>query len=55
VVFAHPAGGEGDEGKPEEEMEIGPEDAGGDGADGMEQVVVVVPVDADVDEAEDVA
>jgi hypothetical protein len=33
-------------------MEIGPEDAGGDGA---EQVVVVVSVEADVDEAEEVA
>ncbi len=54
VVFAHPAGDEGDDGEPEEQVEIGPEDRAGDGAGGMEEVMVVVPVDADVDEGEDV-
>jgi hypothetical protein len=36
-------------------MEVGPEDGSGDAGGGVEHVVVVVPVDSDVDEAEDVA
>src|SRR5450631_3901672 len=36
-------------------MQVCPEDAAGHFVDGVEHVVVVVPVDADVDEAEDVA
>src|SRR3954471_4611042 len=55
VVLAHPPGHEGYEGHPEQQIGIGPEDAALDVLDGVEHVVMIVPVDADVDEAEHVA
>lgn len=55
VVFAEPSGGKGDEGEPEEEVEVRPENAPCDVVDGVEHVVMVVPVDAEVDKAEDIA
>src|ERR1700722_8395001 len=36
MVFVHPRGGEGEERKPEEQMEVGPEDAAGDVLGGVE-------------------
>ena len=54
MIFVHPSGGEREEGKPEEEMEVRPEDAAGDMFGGVEEVMVIVPVNGDVDEAEDV-
>ena len=55
VIFSDPVGGEGKKREPEEEMEIGPENAAADLFDGVEEVMVVVPVDSNVGEAEDVA
>lgn len=54
VIFAEPSGGEGDEREPKEEMEICPEDFAADVMDGVEHVVVVVPIDAYVNKAEEV-
>jgi hypothetical protein len=54
MIFVYPRGGEGEEGEPEEEMEVRPEDAAGDVFGGVEEVMVIVPVNADVDEAEDI-
>jgi hypothetical protein len=50
-MVPHPGGDHRDEGKEEQEPEIGPEDRPVDRLAGLEQVVVVGPVDADVDEA----
>ena len=55
MVFADPGGGEREKREPEEQMEVRPEDAAADAFGGLEEVVMVVPVDADVDETEDVA
>ena len=55
MIFADPGGGEREKREPEEEMEVRPEDAAADAFGGLEEVVMVVPVDADVDETEDVA
>ena len=55
VVLVDKCGGEGEEGEPEEEMEVGPEDGAGDVLGGVEEVMMIVPVNADVDEAEEIA
>jgi len=55
LILSHPGGREREKGEPEEEVEVGPEDGGGYAVGGVEEVVVVIPVDADVDEAEEVA
>lgn len=47
--------GNGEEGKLEEKVEICPKHRRADVGNGVEDVVVIVPVDADVEEAEDVA
>lgn len=55
VVVAHPRRGEGNQREPEKEMEIGPENRSADALRGVEQVVMIVPIDGNHDEAEDVA
>jgi hypothetical protein len=55
MVFADPGGGEREKREPEKQVEVRPEDAAADVFGGLEEVVMVVPVDADVDETEDVA
>ena len=55
IVLAHPRGRERNERQPEQQMEVGPEDAAGDPLGHVEHVVVIVPVDPEVDEAQDVA
>ena len=47
-------GGEGEEREAEEEGEVGPEDAVGDVLEVVDEVVVVDPVDAGLDEAEEI-
>ncbi len=54
AAVAHPVGGEGDQRKAEEEGEVGPEDAVGDVVEVVGEVVVVDPVDAGLDEAEEI-
>ena len=41
--------------EPEQQMQVGPEDAAVDACVGVQHVMVVVPVDAEVDEAQHVA
>ena len=41
-----------DEGKPEEQVEVCPEHCGAGVGDGVEEMVVIVPIDGDVEEAE---
>ncbi len=53
-VHAHPSGHEREEGEPEQQVEVGPQDPPADPLGDVEHVVVVVPVDADVDEAQGV-
>src|SRR6185436_6627067 len=55
VVLVHPAGDERHEGEPEEQMKVCPQHPAADAVHGVEQMVVVVPVDADHDEAQHVA
>ena len=55
MVFAHPAGGKGNQRQPEQQMQVGPENRPGDMPAGVQHVVVVVPVDPDVHEAQHVA
>lgn len=55
MILADPAGGEGKQGEPEEQVQVGPQDAAGHPVDGVQHVVVVVPVDADVHETEEIA
>ena len=55
MVLAHPAGGEGKQRQPEQQVQVGPQDGARHPSARMQQVVVVVPVDADVDEAQHIA
>src|ERR1017187_3766145 len=55
MVFADPRGGEREKREPEKQVEVRPEDAAADAFGGLEEVVMVVPINADVDEAQDVA
>ena len=55
MVLAHPGGDERDQRQPEQQVQVGPQDPAVDVAGGVQQVVVVVPVDAEVDEAQHVA
>ena len=52
LVLAHPGSGEWDEGQPEQQVEVGPQGPTIDHRGGLEQVMVVVPVDAQVDKAQ---
>ena len=54
VVLAHPSRGERKQRQPEQQVQIRPQYRPVDGRGQLEHVVVVVPVDADVDEAQDV-
>src|SRR5688500_11463591 len=45
---------EGDEGEPEEQVQIRPEHRSADALDGMHQMVMVAPVNANKDKAQDV-
>src|SRR5215472_13163850 len=53
--FRHPARDEGHEGQPEQQMQVRPQDETVHAMRGLEQMVVVVPVDADEHEAQHVA
>ena len=55
VVLAHPAGDEREQRQPEQQVEVGPQHAAVDAVGRVQQVMVVVPVDAEEDEAQDVA
>ena len=55
MVLAHPAGREREQRQPEQQVQVGPQHAAGHVGGRVQQVVVVVPVDADVDEAQHVA
>jgi hypothetical protein len=55
MVFVDKGGGKREKGEPEKQVEVCPEDAAGDAFGGLEKVMMIVPVNADVDEAQDVA
>ncbi len=55
MIVAHPCGGERNEREPEEKMEVGPKRRAIDAFGGVKQVMMIVPVDGDEDEAENVA
>lgn len=48
--FAHPRGRKWEKRKPEQEVQIGPKNSAAYLSRGMQHVVMIVPVDADVDE-----
>lgn len=52
MVFAHPSGDKGDQGKPEQQVQVGPENSAVDMATGMQHVVVIVPVNAQIDKTQ---
>ena len=52
MVLSGPGGCYRDERKPEEKIKVCPEHCCADVGDGVEEVVVIVPIDADVEEAE---
>jgi len=54
MVFAHPRRREWKQRQPEQQVQVRPENGTGHLVRGVEHVVVVVPVDADVDEAQHV-
>jgi len=54
VILAHPRGRERKQRQPEEQVEIGPQHDAIELARRIEQMVMVVPVDTDVDEAEQI-
>ena len=55
MVLAHPAGDKGHHRQPKQQMHVRPQHRAIHAMDGVQQVVVIVPVDGDVDEAEHVA
>lgn len=55
VILSHPRRGEGNEGEPEEEMQVCPQDRPVYFTGGVEHVVVIVPVNPQHDEAEDIS
>ncbi len=55
MILTHPARGNRDQRQPEQEMEVGPKNRPGHPIQGMEHMVVVVPIDAQINEAQDVA
>ena len=55
MVLAHPGRRERKQRQPEQQVQVRPQDAAAHVRGGMQQVVVIVPVDADVDEAQHVA
>jgi len=54
MVLTHPGGGERNQGQPEEQVEVGPEDRARHLAGGVQHVMVVVPVYSDVHVAQHV-
>src|SRR5438477_12907225 len=55
MVLAHPAGDEREKGKPEEQMQVGPHEPGTHCLAGLEEVMVIVPVDAEINEAQHIS
>src|SRR5262245_48986821 len=55
VAVAEPVGDEGDQRQPKEEMQIGPENAAIYAIGGLKKMMVVIPVNADVDETQEIA
>ena len=55
MVLPHPGRHKRHQGEPEQQMQIGPQGAAADLLHQVQHVVVVVPIDADVDETEHVA
>src|SRR5437667_4375715 len=55
VVFTHPGCRERKERQPEQEMKVGPQNPAADLLRGLEQMMVVVPINAEVNEAQHVA
>ena len=55
VILAHPRRHERNERQPEQQMQVGPQNAAVDPSVSVEHVVMVVPVDAEKDEAQHVA
>ncbi len=51
MVLAHPACGEGKQREPKEQVQVRPKDTAANLLGGLEEVVVIVPVDAEIDEA----
>jgi hypothetical protein len=54
AVFAEPRRSKGRQRKPKKKVQIGPKDFSVDAFSGLKKVVVIVPVDADIEEAHDV-
>ena len=54
MILAHPAGDERHQRQPEQQVQVRPEDPAVDSMRGLEHVMMVVPVDAEHDEAEHV-
>src|SRR6266849_2268521 len=54
MVFPHPPSGERKQREPEQQVQIGPEYCASHRGTGMQHVMVVVPVDANIDETEDI-
>src|ERR1700675_1762641 len=55
MVLPHPSGNQRGQREPKQQMQIRPQDATGNMLRRLQEVMMVVPVDADVDEAQDIA
>ncbi len=54
MVFAGPAGDKREERKPKEKMQIGPHDRAINLRRAVQEMVVIIPIDAEIDEAQDI-
>ncbi len=54
MVFTHPARYEREQRKPEKQVKVGPQCPTRDRIDRVQEVVVIAPVDTNIDEAQDV-
>lgn len=55
MVLAHPTRDKGEEREPEKQVQIRPHDGAVDGVDRFEQVMMIIPIDSQVNKAEHVA
>jgi len=55
VILAHPTRGKREKGQPEQQVQIRPQNRPGDASRGMQHMVVIVPVDPYIQEAQHVA
>jgi hypothetical protein len=54
-IFAYPGGSEWKQRQPEQQMQIRPQNSAADRVRGLEHMMMIAPINADIDEAQDIA